>query len=134
MTPAQFGVGIPLPIPSMRLVYIYLHERKIYQSHGWYGLLFTSFHHHLDSVGRIILGRGLLSLIFFGIFHHHHLCVLPNPSGLSTRWKFATRRTAIQGFLQWWHPATMGFPAKNHHFGVFLGVATIKETPIYTLR
>ena len=26
------------------------------------------------------------------------------------------------GFLKWWYPTTMGFPAKNDHFGGVLGV------------
>jgi len=26
------------------------------------------------------------------------------------------------GFLNWWHPTTMGFPTGNDHFGVFWGV------------
>ena len=26
------------------------------------------------------------------------------------------------GFLKWWYPTTMGFPTKNDHFGVVLGV------------
>ena len=34
------------------------------------------------------------------------------------------------GFLKWWYPTTMGFPTKNDHFGVFLGVPPFKETPI----
>ena len=25
------------------------------------------------------------------------------------------------GFLKWWYPITMGFPAKHDHFGVFGG-------------
>ena len=37
------------------------------------------------------------------------------------------------GFLKWWDfpNKPMGFPSKNDHFGVFLGVPPFKETPIY---
>ena len=35
-----------------------------------------------------------------------------------------------RGFLKWWvSPTNMGFPTKNDHFGVFLGVPPFKETP-----
>ena len=34
-------------------------------------------------------------------------------------------------FLKWWYPTTMGFPTKKDHFGVFWGVPSFKETPIY---
>ena len=35
------------------------------------------------------------------------------------------------GFLKRWvSPTTMGFPTKNDHFEVFLGVPPFKETPI----
>ena len=39
-------------------------------------------------------------------------------------------------FLKWWYPTTIGFPTKNDHFGVFLGVSPpkwmvkIMENPI----
>ena len=33
------------------------------------------------------------------------------------------------GFLKWWYPTTIGFPTKNDHFGVFLGVPPFTETP-----
>ena len=36
-------------------------------------------------------------------------------------------------YLKCWYPTTTGFPTKNDHFGVFLGVPPWKETPIYTL-
>ena len=34
------------------------------------------------------------------------------------------------GFLKWSYPTTMGFPTKNDHFGVEIGVPPFKETPI----
>ena len=37
----------------------------------------------------------------------------------------------MEVFLKWWYPTTIGFPTKNHHFGVFLGVLPFKETPKY---
>ena len=36
-------------------------------------------------------------------------------------------------FLKWWYPTTIGFPAKNDHFAVFLGVSPFKETTIWSL-
>ena len=42
--------------------------------------------------------------------------------------------TRYWGFLKWCYPTTMGFPTKNHHFGVFWGVSLFLETPIYTPR
>ena len=29
------------------------------------------------------------------------------------------------GFLKWWYPTTMGFPAKSDHVGVEIGGTTI---------
>ena len=33
------------------------------------------------------------------------------------------------GFLKWWYPATMGFPTKNDHFGVFGGYHYFRKHP-----
>ena len=33
------------------------------------------------------------------------------------------------GFLKWWYPTTMGFPTKNHHFGVFWGYHHLRKHP-----
>ena len=32
------------------------------------------------------------------------------------------------GFLKWWYPTTMGFPAKNDHFGMFWGYHHLGNT------
>ena len=33
------------------------------------------------------------------------------------------------GFLKWWYPTIMGFPAKNDHFGVFWGYPYFWKPP-----
>ena len=35
------------------------------------------------------------------------------------------------GFLKWWYPTTMGFPARNDHFGVFWGYHHLMKHPSY---
>ena len=35
------------------------------------------------------------------------------------------------GFLQWWHPTTIGFPTKNDHFGCFGGTTISGNTHIF---
>ena len=37
------------------------------------------------------------------------------------------------GFLKWWYPKTMGFPAKMIILGVFWEVPPFEETPIYRM-
>ena len=32
-------------------------------------------------------------------------------------------------FLKWWYPTSMGFPTKNHHFGVFWGYHHLRKHP-----
>ena len=34
-----------------------------------------------------------------------------------------------RGFLKWWYPTTMGFPTRNHHFGVFGGYHYLRKHP-----
>ena len=33
------------------------------------------------------------------------------------------------GFLKWWYPASMGFPTKSDHFGVFGGYHHLRKHP-----
>ena len=35
------------------------------------------------------------------------------------------------GFLKWWYPTTMGFPARNDHFGVVWGYHHLMKHPSY---
>ena len=39
-------------------------------------------------------------------------------------------RSLYGGFLKWWYLTTMGFPTKNHHFGVFGGIPILGNTHI----
>ena len=37
------------------------------------------------------------------------------------------------GFLKWWvSPTTIGFPTKNHHFGVFWGYNHFRKHPYFS--
>ena len=37
-------------------------------------------------------------------------------------------------FHKWWYPTTIGFPAKNDHFGVFLGYHYFRKHPYINLK
>ena len=41
-------------------------------------------------------------------------------------------RYSYRGFLKWWYPTTMGFPAKNDHLGVFWGYHHLRKHPYFT--
>ena len=47
-----------------------------------------------------------------------------NPTTRNPKWE------RYGGFLKWWvSPTTMGFPTKNHHFGVFWGYHHLRKHP-----
>ena len=42
--------------------------------------------------------------------------------------------TPTGGFLKWWYPTTIGFPAKNDHFGVVWGYHHLRKHPTLTMH
>ena len=37
-----------------------------------------------------------------------------------------------RGFIKWWYPTTIGFPTKNHHFGMLWGYHHLSKPPYQT--
>ena len=51
------------------------------------------------------------------------------PSEFSCFHQLGDRFSPNGGFRKWWYPATMGFPTKNDHFGVFWGYHHLRKHP-----
>ena len=114
-----------------------IHETGIsYQSHGWYGLLFTSFHHHLDS-GDAFFWEGTPKLVIsiFRNFSSPASVYTSQPQRVSQRdGNLRLNRLQFKVSYNGGTQQPWVFLLKIIIFGVFWGVPTIKETPIYTLR
>ena len=78
---------------------------------------------------QIMLVRRFNRISFHGTLCKKHIPKIQQRMSILLKHKVEGSMTPTGGFLKWWYPTTIGFPAKNDHFGGGLGVPPFKETP-----